>query len=139
MHTAASGVSRLSPSRMTEAWLRRHTRASCTCVRTRSNAWGLGDATVTATMRGTIRRTLGRGAGHGGDDNSTMASDPSGGAYVNAGTTHLHQPTSVSIKTLARASLTVSDFEANEGRRAWPVAPATPAGHGHPVAIGGVE
>jgi len=125
---------------MTEAWLRRHTpHARVVYVRTRSNAWGLGDATVTATMRGTIRRTLGRGAGHGGDDSSTMASDPSGGAYVNAGTTHLHQPTSVSIKTLARASLTVPDFEANEGRRAWPVAPATPAGHGHPVAIGGVE
>jgi hypothetical protein len=81
-------------------------------ARMQSSSWGLGGAPVTAAMRGTIRRTLSRGAGHGGDDNSTMASDPSGGAYVNAGTTHLHQPTSVSIKTLARASLTVPDFEA---------------------------
>ena len=61
-------------------------------------------ATATA-IDGTVERALSRGSDVGGNDNADVASDPSGGAYVNHGATVLWQHLrSRSVGALVRAA-----------------------------------
>jgi len=81
-------------------------------VRLASRAWTLAEADRKAAIGGTVERVLERAAADGGADNADMASDQSGGIYVNHGATRLHQrrPTaavprgSVPVRALAEAA-----------------------------------
>ena len=76
-------------------------------VRATSAEWAspsVAAATATA-IDGTVERALSRGSGGGGNDNADVASDPSGGAYVNHGATVLWQHLrSRSVRALVDAS-----------------------------------
>ena len=62
-------------------------------------------AATAAAIDGTVQRALSRGSGGGGNDNADVASDPSGGAYVNHGATVLWQHLrSRSVRALVDAS-----------------------------------